>query len=219
MSGKDIMDRNEWSITDSIEFLRKSGGGYGDDLFASKSISPRPDSDTWNNPLVTPLPNAPSMKIYCLYGVGIETERAYFYRKVSPLPSNDETFPYVLDGTMNDPENHIHFGSRSSDGDVSVPLISLGYLCANKWKTSKQLNPSNIHVITREYKHREEFQVNDPMRGGPYSSDHVDILGNVDAMTDLIKVVTDHDVDQIEDKIVSDIESISKKLNDELQIS
>lgn len=221
----DMMDR-EWSITESIEYLRKSGGGYGHNLHASKSISPRPDSDTWNNPLVTPLPNAPSMKIYCLYGVGIETERAYFYRRLAPLQSNnnnnnndEHNFPFVLDGTMNDPENHIHFGSKSSDGDVSVPLISLGYLCANKWKTSKQLNPSDIHVITREYKHREEFQVNDPMRGGPYSSDHVDILGNVDAMTDLIKVVTDHDVDQIQDKIVSDIESISNKINNVPEIN
>eukprot|EP00557_Chaetoceros_sp_GSL56_P004278 CAMPEP_0176493536 /NCGR_PEP_ID=MMETSP0200_2-20121128/9601_1 /TAXON_ID=947934 /ORGANISM="Chaetoceros sp., Strain GSL56" /LENGTH=814 /DNA_ID=CAMNT_0017891205 /DNA_START=12 /DNA_END=2453 /DNA_ORIENTATION=+ len=195
-TSKAMLDR-EWSITDSIDFLRKSGGGYGNDLHASKSISPRPDSDTWNNPLVTPLPNAPSMKIYCFYGVGIETERAYFYRKLARLETNVESFPYFLDGTMNDPENHIHFGSKSSDGDVSVPLISLGYLCANKWKTSKQLNPSDIHVITREYKHREEFQVNDPMRGGPYSSDHVDILGNVDAMADLIKVVTDHNVDEI----------------------
>ena len=31
------------------------------------------------NPLQCPLPKAPSMKLYCMYGVGIPTERAYSY--------------------------------------------------------------------------------------------------------------------------------------------
>lgn len=214
----------EWTITDTIEFLIKSGGGYGGGLHASKSISPRPDSESWNNPLVTPLPKAPSMKMYCLYGVGIETERAYFYQKTIPdldiLNGNDEQstpgkeyIPYIMDASVNDPENHVHFGTRSSDGDISVPLVSLGYLCVDRWKSSKKLNPSNIKVTTREYKHREEFQVNDPMRGGPYSADHVDILGNVDAVTDLIKIVTEFETDELQDQIVSDIFSISHKIN------
>jgi hypothetical protein len=34
-------------------------------------------------------------------------------------------------------------------------------------------------VYTREYKHKSEFTVDDPMRGGPHSSDHVDILGKL----------------------------------------
>ena len=32
-----------------------------------------------SNPLLTPLPHAPHMRIYCMYGVGIPTERAYHY--------------------------------------------------------------------------------------------------------------------------------------------
>lgn len=35
----------------------------------------------WMNPLETRLPLAPSMKIYCFYGIGKPTERAYFYRE------------------------------------------------------------------------------------------------------------------------------------------
>ncbi|KAI8148004.1 Lecithin:cholesterol acyltransferase-domain-containing protein [Fennellomyces sp. T-0311] len=39
------------------------------------------DHTKWSNTLETQLPNAPSMKIYCLYGVGLPTERSYYYAK------------------------------------------------------------------------------------------------------------------------------------------
>ena len=35
----------------------------------------------WMNPLETRLPMAPSLKIYCFYGMGKPTERAYYYRE------------------------------------------------------------------------------------------------------------------------------------------
>ncbi|CAG8824541.1 4643_t:CDS:1, partial [Gigaspora rosea] len=37
------------------------------------------DHTKWTNPLESQLPYAPEMKIYCLYGWGKETERAYYY--------------------------------------------------------------------------------------------------------------------------------------------
>nr|ODN93004.1 phospholipid:diacylglycerol acyltransferase [Cryptococcus depauperatus CBS 7855] len=37
------------------------------------------DHRKWSNPLEVQLPIAPSMKIYCLYGHGKETERSYWY--------------------------------------------------------------------------------------------------------------------------------------------
>lgn len=37
------------------------------------------DHRKWVNPLEVQLPNAPSMKIFCLYGYGKETERSYWY--------------------------------------------------------------------------------------------------------------------------------------------
>lgn len=105
-------------------------------------------------------------------------------------------------------------GVKYTDGDGSVPLLSLGYMCADAWQRKDSgLNPSNSKVITREYKHRQEFSVDDPMRSGPFSADHVDILGNVDMMEDFIKIVTDHDIDSLQTNIVSDIESMAKIIN------
>lgn len=213
LSSKSDIEK-EWDISNVLEYLRVSGGGYGPDLHSIGAIHPQNSRKKWSDPLETPLPHAPNMKIYCLYGVGIETERAYFYRNKGMVSetSDSNELPYLLDASINEPESHIHFGVKSSDGDVSVPLVSLGYMCVDRWKT-KKLNPSNIQITTREYMHKEEFQVNDPMRGGPHSADHVDILGNVDAVTDLLKIVTDFNVDNMEDQIVSDIERITKKIN------
>lgn len=42
----------------------------------------------WMNPLETRLPLAPNMKIYCFYGVGKPTERAYYYREDKDLANN-----------------------------------------------------------------------------------------------------------------------------------
>lgn len=38
----------------------------------------------------------------------------------------------------------------SPDGDGTVPLLSLGALCAGGWRT-KRLNPAGIPVVIREY--------------------------------------------------------------------
>ncbi|KAI9286848.1 Lecithin:cholesterol acyltransferase-domain-containing protein [Umbelopsis sp. AD052] len=47
-----------------------------------KQLAKNDDDHTkWANPLESQLPNAPSMKIYCMYGVGVETERSYYYGK------------------------------------------------------------------------------------------------------------------------------------------
>lgn len=62
--------------------------------------------------------------------------------------------------------------------------------------------------------HKEEFRVNDPMRGGPNSADHVDILGNVDATLDLLKIVTDFDTYTLDqDNIHSNIMNIASKVS------
>jgi phospholipid:diacylglycerol acyltransferase len=45
----------------------------------------------WVNPLETRLPYAPDMKIYCFYGVGKDTERAYYYREEVDLLRNQTT--------------------------------------------------------------------------------------------------------------------------------
>jgi phospholipid:diacylglycerol acyltransferase len=166
------------------------------------------------------------MKVYCFYGVGLPTERAYFYKRNrgdgqagadnnSHSPSQIFDPPFVLDTSVEDPENDIIHGVKYADGDASVPLLSLGYMCADAWRRKETgLNPSKSEIVTREYKHKEEFSVDDPMRGGPYSADHVDILGNLDMMEDFLKIVSDFDIDTVDDLIVSDIQKIAKRINE-----
>lgn len=43
----------------------------------------------WINPLETRLPHAPDMKIFCFYGVGKPTERAYYYKEEVDLLRNE----------------------------------------------------------------------------------------------------------------------------------
>jgi hypothetical protein len=94
-----------------------------------------------------------------------------------------------------------------------VPLESLGLLCADAWRRKESgLNPSRIPIVTREYTHREEFSVDDPMRRGPYSGDHVDILGHNELLIDLMKIVTDQ-ADEVTDDFVSDILDIANTIN------
>ena len=178
--------------------------------------------------VATPLPFAPSLKIYCLYGIGLPTERAYFYKaagnnacngtdsnvtECSESIPNFHDPPIILDTSINDVENNVTFGVRFSDGDASVPLLSLGYMCANGWKGRNSFNPSGIDVVTREYQHVFAFQTNDPIRGGPRSADHVDILGNIDVMEDALRVVTSFDPLLVETRILSDIEKMASRIN------
>jgi hypothetical protein len=45
---------------------------------------------------------------------------------------------------------------RASDGDGTVPLLSLGSLCARHWREPR-LNPSGIRVVTREFPHEPVY--------------------------------------------------------------
>ena len=42
---------------------------------------------------------------------------------------------------------------RTSDGDGTVPVISTGLMCYKGWRGTK-LNPSNIPIVSREYRHQ-----------------------------------------------------------------
>lgn len=217
-----------------IDFLLTWGGGMGPSLSSaqlysfSQDPSEEPSTRTWHDISKTPLPHAPNMKIYCLYGVGVDTERAFFYkgnyeeqRLFGVDNSSDDSNPrkladppIILDTNIEDPENGIVHGIKYSDGDGSVPLLSLGYMCAGPWRNQKSgMNPSGSQIITREYAHRAEFVVDDPMRKGPNSAEHVDVLGNKDMMQDFVKIVSDEGVDSLTDNVVSNINDIVKRIN------
>eukprot|EP00923_Selenidium_pygospionis_P028475 GHVN01051132.1.p1 GENE.GHVN01051132.1~~GHVN01051132.1.p1 ORF type:complete len:564 (+),score=162.02 GHVN01051132.1:2580-4271(+) len=209
--------------------------------------SSRPPVSEWHNPVLTPLPFAPSLKLYCMYGHGLLTERAYFYKRqkrgavesgVQRLGATEgkeggedgkkrsEVIeyadpPFILDTYINDEGNGVKNGVVMTDGDATVPLVSLGYMCIEGWRSEQPftsphstnaLNPSNVTVITREYLHKPIFDYSDPMRAGPHSSDHVDILGNIDTVTDVIKVATGFDQANVEERVMSNIKEIAERI-------
>lgn len=220
--------RTNHSVEETLLFFQKWGAGYGPAFANAKQNSfdeeDQPSPRTWADPSRTPLPDAPRMKIYCLYGTGLKTERAYFFKRNTANVKqtaedelkmcNNSHFdpPLVMDTSVEDAEQDISYGVKFTDGDGSVPLLSLGYLCVDGWKR-KELNPSGATVVTREYLHSQEFDMGDPMRGGPHAADHVDILGNVDMTEDFLRVVSDHGVKKMKSHIVSDIMNITERLN------
>ena len=51
---------------------------------ASEAALLQPPQAAWSNPLLSALPYAPNLKIHCLYGVGLPTERGYAERDMGP---------------------------------------------------------------------------------------------------------------------------------------
>lgn len=240
-----------WSMSETIDYIFQNGGGYEEISSSSifsydskKGFKQRATSNDkrkhWHDPVATPLPRAPTLKIYCLYGVGIPTERAYYYKvacdKLDATGATNKTCPNLegdsersnsleeeeppdapihIDTAVTDVPQNILYGVRYSDGDTSVPLLSLGYMC-QKWSEPKSPhNPSGIKVITRERKHEAGNSLSDPGRGGPLSGEHVDILGNVGVIEDVVRIATGFEVEEKVDEeiIVSDLKRIIKEID------
>ena len=119
----------------------------------------------WTNPLETRLPIAPNLKVYCFYGVGKPTERAYFYREdLDPLSKVNITIDTTL---TRGPVDH---GVVLGEGDGTVNILSLGYMCAKGWKM-KRYNPAGVKVKVYEMPHEpDRFSP----RGGPNTG--IDII-------------------------------------------
>ncbi len=127
------------------------------------------DPAKWVNPLETRLPLAPNLKIYCFYGVGKPTERAYYYRP--PEAPSMTSLNITIDTALT--EGDIDHGVIMGEGDGTVNLMSTGYMCNKGWNI-KRYNPAGVKVTVVEMPHEpERFNP----RGGPNTADHVDILG------------------------------------------
>ena len=257
-----IPESRKWSMTETIQYLMQKDQSEGGSYHAVYSLDTKEgwkkkgkDHRFWSDPIASPLPKAPSLKIYCLYGTGLETERSYHYKvqcdklpgslaeKSCPIMNVNETStanisnlpgcsvdvqdlveqedeplesPLLIDTAAKDEIQNIQNGVRYSDGDATVPLISLGYMC-QKWSEPKNAhNPSGIKVYTREKKHAAEVLLTDPGRMGPNSGEHVDILGNIGVIEDVVRIATDFQVKQKVDEevIVSDLKRIVKAIDD-----
>ncbi|KAI1190397.1 Lecithin:cholesterol acyltransferase-domain-containing protein [Nemania serpens] len=150
----------------------------------------------WVNPLETRLPLAPNLKVYCFYGIGKPTERAYYYRPPD-FPNLTKLNITIDTGLIVDEIDH---GVIMGEGDGTVNLMSTGYMCSKGWHM-KRYNPAGVKITVIEMPHEpERFNP----RGGPNTADHVDILGRQNLNELLLRVAAGKG-DDIEDSIVSNI--------------
>lgn len=152
----------------------------------------------WSNPLEASLPNAPDMKIYCFYGVGKPTERAYTYTEADAATK----LKMVIDAELKDP---VFFG----DGDGTVSLLT--HTICHEWKkgTESRFNPGGSPVTIVEIKDEpDRFDI----RGGAKTADHVDILGSAE-LNELVLKVAAGQGDTITDRYASNLKEIVKKID------
>lgn len=194
------------------------------------------DHTKWANPLEARLPRAPSMKIYCVYGHGKDTERSYWYVRgrheyddsttepdqphciepeqdgcQSPRPPLDLPMSRRswIDSEYTDERINpkIINGVKMGEGDGTVSLLSLGAMCVEGWKRERW-NPAGIPITTVELPHQPVASI---PRGGANTSDHVDVLGSTGLNEIILKVATGvgHEV---QDNFVSNIREYAKKI-------
>ena len=122
-------------------------------------------------------------------------------------------------------------GVHLGPGDATVPLVSLGYMCAGPWKEHGSYhNPGQVKSIVREYIHKTTSfdilttRLEDAIRGGEYAVTHVELLGNREFLSDLLTIVSkpipgtnqselvlnDDNIDQ--DRIYSNIDQMSERI-------
>lgn len=161
------------------------------------------DPSKWINPLETRLPRAPNLKIYCFYGVGKPTERAYYYRAPDqPMLTN---LNITIDTGFT--EGDVDHGVILGEGDGTVNLLSTGYMCNRGWHM-KRYNPSGSKVTVVEMPHEpDRFSP----RGGPNTADHVDILGRQN-LNELVLRVAAGKGNTITDYVVSNIQDYAAKV-------
>jgi phospholipid:diacylglycerol acyltransferase len=151
----------------------------------------------WVNPLEARLPLAPNLKIYCFYGVGKDTERSYYYRED---PSSKLSITIDTSVTKDEVVKGIILG----EGDGTVNLLSVGYMCSKGWKI-KRYNPAGVKIKVYEMPHEpDRFSP----RGGPNTGDHVDILGR-SSLNDMILRIAGGKGDLIEENYVTNIREYS----------
>lgn len=215
---EDIASREVLNADDLVEVLRmvapklmtRGDENWSFDIADDPSDKKYQHHRYWANPLQTTLPNAPDTEHYCLYGVGIPTERSYIY-KVSP--STDNCYiPFRIDTAADgDSEGCLKGGVQFVDGDETVPVLSAGYLCHTPWKGKTKFNPGGSPSYVREYKHAPPANL---LEGrGTQSGSHVDIMGNFALIEDILRVAAGWTGEQIGgERLYSDLPKWSDRI-------
>ncbi|KAH9485153.1 Phospholipid:diacylglycerol acyltransferase [Psilocybe cubensis] len=233
------VDASTWILEHTPATFQKmleSNYSYGIEKDEAQLARNNLDHTKWSNPLEISLPYAPSMKIYCVYGHGKDTERSYWYARGQY--EQDEAFPDAAnaqceEANINECEhNHppldmplsrtswidaaytnetafpkVRNGVKMGEGDGTVSLISLGAMCVEGWKR-KRWNPAGIKITTVELPHRPVPTI---PRGGANTSDHVDVLGSTGLNEIILKVAAGVGA-EIQDTFVSNIREYSQKI-------
>ncbi|XP_010503132.1 PREDICTED: putative phospholipid:diacylglycerol acyltransferase 2 [Camelina sativa] len=167
----------------------------------------------WSNPLETKLPDALEMEMYCLYGVGIPTERSYIYKLTTPSSKCKSSIPFRIDGSVDgDDDIYLKGGTRFVDGDESVPVISAGFMCAKGWRGKTRFNPSGMETFVREYKHKPPGSLLESR--GTESGSHVDIMGNVGLIEDVLRIASGASGQEIGgDRVYSNVMKMSERVS------
>ncbi|KAK9322897.1 Lecithin:cholesterol acyltransferase-domain-containing protein [Lipomyces orientalis] len=154
----------------------------------------------WINPLEVALPNAPDLRIFCLYGVGKPTERAYLYQEEKDK-SLARLNVSIAAGGMDEP---VIMG----EGDGTVSLIT--HSMCHRWRDEgSKFNPGASKVTIVEMPHEpERFDV----RGGPKTAEHVDILGRAELNELVLKIVAGKG-EQISDRFVSNLKDYAARID------
>lgn len=162
----------------------------------------------WSNPLETLLPNAPDMETYCMYGVGIPTERSYVYK----MSSSDKGIPFRIDNSADGSDSCLKGGVYFVDGDESVPVLSSGFMCAKGWRGKTRFNPSGSATYVREHRHKPPSSMFEGR--GLESAGHVDIMGNVALIEDVLRIAAGATGSELGgDKIHSDLLKMCDRVN------
>ncbi|QRV83960.1 phospholipid: diacylglycerol acyltransferase [Ceratobasidium sp. AG-Ba] len=197
------------------------------------------DHTKFSNPLEVQLPNAPSMRIYCLYGHGKDTERSYWYAaseyeledSANPLPGDEcaaSENTNVTCVTQRTPLN-LPFARRNQidtavHNESGTPRVKSGVRIGEGDGTVALLSLGAMCVEgwkpgTRWNPHgvkvitQEMAHKPEPYdpRGGEKTSDHIDILGS-EALNEAVLRVAAGRGEDVEEKFVSNIREYAKKI-------
>ncbi len=114
---------------------------------------------------------------------------------MNPLSSLNIT----IDTSLHDARARLDHGVVMGEGDGTVNLMSVGYMCNHGWRHISRYNPARARVTVFEMPHEpERFSP----RGGPNTGDHVDILGR-QSLNDLVLRIAAGQADEIRENVVS----------------